>query len=61
MCLMNGLISYGTIFILLTQKTIQTPSYGTDPMKVSNIEYKLKHWVSTMVICGSYMFEFSVS
>jgi len=30
-------------------------------MKVNNIEYKLKNSISTMVICGSYMFEFSVS
>jgi len=30
-------------------------------MKVSNIKCKLKHQISTMVICGSYMFEFSVS
>ena len=27
-------------------------------MKVSNIECELKHERSTMVICGSYMFEF---
>ena len=31
------------------------------PIKVSNIKCKLKHRISTMVICGSYMFEFSVS
>ena len=30
-------------------------------MKVSNTKCKLKHWISTMVICGSYKFEFSVS
>ena len=30
-------------------------------MKVSNIECKLKHLISTMVICGSYMHKFSVS
>ena len=30
-------------------------------MKVSNIKFNLKHYLSTMVICGSYMFEFSVS
>ena len=30
-------------------------------VKVSNIKCKLKHQVSTMVICGSYVFEFSVS
>ena len=30
-------------------------------MKVSNMKCKLEHWISTMVICGSYMFEFSVS
>ena len=29
-------------------------------MKVSNVECKLKHYISTMVICESYMFEFSV-
>jgi hypothetical protein len=29
-------------------------------MKVSNIKCKLKPQISTMVICGSYMFEFSV-
>jgi hypothetical protein len=30
-------------------------------MKASNIKCKLKHYISTMVICGSYMHEFSVS
>ena len=30
-------------------------------MKISNIKYKLKHQISTMVICGSYMFEANVS
>jgi hypothetical protein len=30
-------------------------------MKVSNIKCKLKHQISTMGICGSYMFEFSIS
>jgi hypothetical protein len=30
-------------------------------MKVSNIKCKLKHYISTMVICGSYMHEFRVS
>ena len=30
-------------------------------MKVSNIECKIKQFISTMVIRGSYMFEFSVS
>jgi hypothetical protein len=30
-------------------------------MKASNITCKLRHKISTMVICGSYMFEFSVS
>ena len=30
-------------------------------MKVSNTKCKLKHRISTMVICGSYMHEFSVS
>ena len=29
-------------------------------MKVGNIKCKLKHKISTIVICGSYMFEFSV-
>ena len=29
-------------------------------MKVSNAEFELKHQISTMVICGSYMFECSV-
>jgi hypothetical protein len=29
-------------------------------MKVSNIKCKLKHEISTMVICGGYIFEFSV-
>jgi hypothetical protein len=29
-------------------------------MKISNIKCKLKHLTSTMVICGSYMFECSV-
>jgi hypothetical protein len=29
-------------------------------MKVSNIKCKLEQEISTMVICGSYMFEFSV-
>ena len=29
-----------------------------NPMKVSNIKRKLKHYISTMVICGSYMFEY---
>ena len=32
-----------------------------NPTKVSNINSKLKHFISTMVICGSSMFEFSVS
>ena len=32
-----------------------------NPTKVSNINCKLKHFISTMVICGSSMFEFSVS
>jgi hypothetical protein len=30
-------------------------------MKVSNTKYKLKHSISIMVICGSYMHKFSVS
>ena len=30
-------------------------------MEVSNITYQLKHFISTMVTCESYMFEFSVS
>jgi hypothetical protein len=30
-------------------------------MKVSNIKCELKHSISTMVICGSYMHEFSFS
>ena len=30
-------------------------------MKVSNITCKLEQLISTMVICGSCMFEFSVS
>ena len=30
-------------------------------MKVSNIKCKLKHSISTMEICGSYMSEFSVN
>jgi hypothetical protein len=29
-------------------------------MKVSNIKCKLRHYLSTMVLCGSYVFEFSV-
>jgi hypothetical protein len=32
-----------------------------NPMKVSSINCTFKHYISTMVICGSYMFEFSVS
>ena len=32
-----------------------------NPMKLSNFKYKFKHYILTMVICGSYMFEFSVS
>ena len=30
-------------------------------MKVGNIKCKLKHQISTMVICRSYRFEFSIS
>jgi hypothetical protein len=30
-------------------------------MKVSNIKCKIKHQISIMGICGSYMFEFSIS
>ena len=30
-------------------------------MKVSTNKCNLKHYISTMVICGSYMFEFGVS
>jgi hypothetical protein len=30
-------------------------------MKVSNTICELKHHISTMVLCGSYMFRFSVS
>ena len=30
-------------------------------MKVINNKYKLKHEISAIVICGIYMFEFSVS
>jgi len=30
-------------------------------MKINNNKQKFKHQISTMVICGSYMFEFSVS
>ena len=30
-------------------------------MKVSNIKYKFKYQLSTIVICGSYMHEFGVS
>ena len=41
---------------------IQTHTLNnTNPMKVSNIKCKPKHQISTMIICGSYMFEFSVS
>ena len=32
-----------------------------NPMKVSNIKRKVKHYILIMVICGSYMFRFSVS
>ena len=32
-----------------------------NPTKGSNIKCKLKHKISTMVICGIYMFEFSIS
>jgi dTDP-glucose pyrophosphorylase len=32
-----------------------------NPMKVTNIKCKPKHPVSTVVIYGSYMFEFIVS
>ena len=31
------------------------------PLKISNSKCKLKRYISTMVICGSYMFEFGVS
>ena len=31
------------------------------PKKVSNIKCKLKHQISIVVICGSYMLEFGVS
>jgi len=30
-------------------------------MKVSNIKCKPKHSISTMVICGRYMFEFTIT
>ena len=30
-------------------------------MKVSKISYELKHYISTMVICGNHMHKFSVS
>jgi hypothetical protein len=30
-------------------------------MQVSNIKCKIKYYISTMVICGSYMHAFSVS
>ena len=30
-------------------------------MKVSDIQCKLKHWLSTIIVCGSQMFEFGVS
>ena len=29
-------------------------------VKVSNLKYKLKHCISNMVICGSYISEFSI-
>ena len=32
-----------------------------NPMKISNIKFKLKHKISSMVICGSYMLDYSVS
>ena len=32
-----------------------------NPMKVSNITCKFKHEISAMIICGTYMFEFSAS
>ena len=35
--------------------------YLTSLMKVSDIECELEHRISTMVICGSYVHEFSVS
>ena len=30
-------------------------------MKVSNINCKLKYYISNVVVCGSYIFEFGVS
>ena len=41
-------------------KTITTLNI-TYLMKESNIKCKLKYYIATMVICGSYMHEFSVS
>ena len=32
-----------------------------NPMKVCNNYYKLNNYITTMLICGTYMFEFSVS
>lgn len=32
-----------------------------DPMKVSNVEWQLKHSMSIMVVCENYMFGFVVS
>ena len=32
-----------------------------NPMKASNVECRLKHCISTIVICGTYRFEFNVS
>ena len=32
----------------------------TNPMKVSNVKCKLKHQISTMVMCGSYMHKLNV-
>ena len=37
-----------------------TPNIN-NPMKINNMKCKLKHYISTMVVCTSYMFEFSVS
>ena len=37
-----------------------TPN-ANNHVEVGNIKCKLKHYILTMVICGSYMFKFSVN
>ena len=49
-----------TNYLVLDTSNMNTTLNITNPIKVSNINGKLKHLISSMVICESYMHKFSV-